>query len=66
MSGLPHDKTIDMAKLVEIESSKIKKLVKYFNEVAAICDELVDVYEYDGLDEELRKMKDWVKENFPE
>lgn len=53
-----------MPKLIEVEESKLKKLVKYFNDVASLCDEL-DIYEHRELDKDLQKMKTWVEENFP-
>ena len=54
-----------MPKLVEVEKSKLNKLVNCFNAVADLCDEL-DIYEHEELDKDLQKMKAWVEENFPE
>jgi len=45
------------------QEEKVKKLVGYFNEVCAFCDEL-DIYERAKMDQSMQEMIEWVDENF--
>jgi len=48
---------------IEINKEKLQTLVKYFYELCGICNEL-NIGEFEEADEEMQKMKTWVKENF--
>ena len=52
-----------MEEIVEINKEKLGKLVKYFFEIAAFCNEL-NIYEYDELNSELSNMKKWVENSY--
>lgn len=49
--------------MTTIEKEKLQKLLDNFFKVCSFCDEL-NIYEFPEDDEEMQKMKEWVKNNF--
>jgi len=52
-----------MANTVTISKEKLQKLLTYFYEACALCDEM-DIYEFEEGDASMQAMKEWAEETF--
>lgn len=48
---------------MEIERDKVQKLLDNFWWLCGMCDEL-NIYEWEDADQQMQKMKEWVKSEF--